>query len=282
MPHRPLAAPKLCSSLRQREYGAAAGSRLDLAPGTASAPLQTPIMSTAHAPPAAAANLAATPILDHEHPAVRRLAGQARSAAGSHAAFVRAAHAALMRAVRPVYTLDDQLPASAVLARGAGSCSQRMACLEAVARAGGVPTRVRGLWVDGRFWYPRFRLSRPFIPARILLAWPQFLLDGAWKDFDELYASAAELAGRDPAAGFRNDGETLFEAVSHVSVDFLGKTRDCGPFCATSPAADLSRFVLADAGLFDTRDELFARFPALIRTWRGRAFEMVFGGRKSA
>jgi hypothetical protein len=229
-----------------------------------------------------AANLAATRILDHGHPSIRRVREQARACAATDAAFVRAAHAALAAAVRPVYTLDDQLPASAVLARGTGSCSQRMACLEAAARAGGVPTRVRGLWMDGRFWYPRFRLSRPFIPRRILLAWPQFLLDGEWTDFDELYASAADLAQRDPAAGFRNDGETLFEAVSHVSVDFLGKTRDCGGPACGIPASDLSRFLLTDAGLFDSRDELFGRHPTLIRSWRGRAFELVFGGRKSA
>jgi hypothetical protein len=241
------------------------------------------MMPTLAIPQAASANLAATRILDHDHPAVRRIVEQARAGADSDGAFVRAAHAALTHAVRPVYTVNDQLPASAVLARGTGSCSQRMACLEAVARAGGVATRVRGLWVDGRFWYPRFRLSRPFIPRRILLAWPQFLLGGAWTDFDEIYAPAAELAGRDLAAGFGNDGETLFEAVSHVSVDWLGKTRDCGgPACSVTHGADLSRFVLADAGLFDSRDELFARHPALARTWRGRAFETVFGGRKSA
>jgi len=168
-----------------------------------------------------------------------------------------------------------------VLARGTGSCSQRMAVLEAVCRAGGVPTRVRGLWMDGRFWYPRFRLARPFIPHRILLAWPQFLLDGAWTDFDELYASMAQLAADEPAGVYTNAGETLFEAVSHTPVDLLGKTRDCGAACA-STSADLSRFVLADAGLFDSRDALFARHGLLLRTLRGRAFEAVFGGRKSA
>jgi hypothetical protein len=50
--------------------------------------------------------------------------------------------------------------------------------LEAVARAIGVPTRVRGLLVDGVFWYPRFPRSKPLVPERVLLAWPEFLLDG--------------------------------------------------------------------------------------------------------
>jgi Transglutaminase-like superfamily len=249
---------------------------------TVTAPNITHPVLTAAPAQALGANLAATRILDFEHPSLRRVMAEAKAGAATDAEFVRAAHACLARLVRPVYTLNDQLPASAVLARGAGSCSQRMACLEAVARAGGVPTRVRGLTVDGRFWYPRFRLARPFIPKRILLAWPQFLLGGAWTDFDELYGSASDLTARDAAAAFRNDGETLFEAVSHVSVDFLGKTRGCaGPACGV-PAADLSRFVLGDVGFFDSRDELFARHPALLRTWRGRFFELIFGGRKSA
>ncbi|HET6762431.1 MAG TPA: hypothetical protein VFH27_02135, partial [Longimicrobiaceae bacterium] len=63
--------------------------------------------------------LAATRILDAEHPAIRRLAAEERATAGSDAEFVRAVHARLARTLRPVYTLDDALPASAVLARGA-------------------------------------------------------------------------------------------------------------------------------------------------------------------
>jgi hypothetical protein len=228
------------------------------------------------------ANLAPTAILDHGHPAVRRVAHDAGTGVLAEGEFVRAAHRALAGAVRPVYTLADRVPASVVLARGRGSCSQRMACLEAVARAGGVGTRVRGLWVDGRFWYPRFRLARRFIPRRILLAWPQFHIDGVWTDFDELYAPMAEQLRANGSGSFTNDGETLFEAVAHTPVDFLGKTRSCGPVCDVAPAADLSRFVLGEAGLFDSRDEMFARHGSLLNTVRGRAFEAVFGGRKSA
>jgi hypothetical protein len=230
-------------------------------------------------PAATPANLAATPILDHQHPAIRRLAAEARGEGGSDADFARRAHGRLAEMIRPVYTLDDALPASAVLARGVGSCSQRMALLEAVARAGGVPTRVRGLWMDGRFWYPRFMWTRPFIPRRVLLAWPRLLLDGAWTDFDEIYAPVASLAANDPAAAFTNAGETLFEAVAHTPVDLMGKTRS--PSCGAA-GCDLSRFVLGEAGLFDTRDEMFARHGLLLHTWRGRAFEAAFGGRRSA
>ena len=47
-------------------------------------------------------------------------------------------------------------PPLAHLARGFGSCSQRLAILESVARAIGVATRVRALLIDRSFWYPRF------------------------------------------------------------------------------------------------------------------------------
>ncbi|MFG3658562.1 transglutaminase domain-containing protein, partial [Streptomyces sp. NPDC047706] len=63
-------------------------------------------------------------------------------------ATLRRAHRAVTGAVRPVYSVQDERPVSEVLRRGRGSCSQRLAVLEAVARADGIPTRVRGLLVD--------------------------------------------------------------------------------------------------------------------------------------
>lgn len=232
------------------------------------------------APNAPAPNLVLTPILDYEHPAVQAVVATFRTMQPPRAQ-LQAAHRHLATTIGPVYTVDDVQPVSVTLQKGRGSCSQRMACLEAIARANGIGTRVRALWVDGRFWYPRFRLSRPFIPRRILLTWPQFWLDGAWVDFDELYAPTADLLAR-ADHGFTNSGETLFEAVAHTPVDFLGKSRSCtGAVGCTATQADLSRFIVADAGCFDTRDDVFARFGSLHATWPGRAFELIFGGHKS-
>jgi len=152
-----------------------------------------------------------------------------------------------------------------------------MASLEAVARAAGIPTRVRVLHVKGSFWYPRFRFSRWFIPERILLVWPQFHVGEAWLDFDELHLPMADLVAT-AQQGFRNDAESLFEAVRNQPVDFTGKT--CGLMCA-KPEHDLSMFVLKDEGFFDTRDEAFEHFGSFQHTLRGRVFEMVFGNRKS-
>ncbi len=192
------------------------------------------------------ANLKATSILDIDNEEVRRLVENMIEPDQSDRTFVQRAHVRLCQIVRPVYSVNEWQPVSKTLQKEKGSCSQRMACLEAIARAVGVSTRVRALHVSGRFWYPRFWLPRPLIPKRILLVWP---------------------------------GESLFEAIQKTPVDFLGKS--CGLACA-KPEHDLSKFVLNDEGFFDTRDEAFERFGSFQNTLRGRAFELVFGGRKSS
>lgn len=221
-------------------------------------------------------NLKATAILDFDRDEVRSIAADLIQPEGPERIFLQRAHLYLCQVVRPVYSVNEWQPVSRTLSLKQGSCSQRMACLEAFARAHGIATRVRALHVKGNFWFSRFWFSRPFIPNRILLMWPQYFLAGSWVDIDELYSPMAELAAA--SNGFRNDRETLFEAVQKTAVDFFGKT--CGLACAR-PDQDLSRFVVGDAGFFDTRDEALRRFGSFQYTLRGRAFEIVFGGRKS-
>jgi hypothetical protein len=110
-----------------------------------------------------------------------------------------------------------------------------------------------------------------------LLVWPQFFLGETWVDFDELYGAAAERAARAESA-FSNDGESIFDAVDHTSVDFMAKT--CRAGCSHADF-DLSKFVLADEGFFDTRDELFESFGSFHTTVRGRLFKVIYGGRAS-
>jgi len=222
-------------------------------------------------------NLKPTAILDIQHEEVQKLAKMLAREELPDRIRLQKAHSLLAAMLRPVYSVDEWQRTSKTLLMRKGSCSQRMACLEAVARAVGIPTRVRAIYVEGSFWYPRFRFLRRFIPQRILLVWPQFFLEGTWVDFDELYAPMAQLAAT-ATRGFSNDRESLFEAVQDTPVDFLGKT--CGMACA-KPEYDLSRFILDNRGFFDTRDEVFEHLGSFHRTLRGRLFEMVLGGRKS-
>ncbi|MFI9118374.1 transglutaminase domain-containing protein [Streptomyces bikiniensis] len=210
-----------------------------------------------------------TAILDLEHPLTVAFADRVRRAARGAVTDrerLRTAHGIIVSAVRPVYSVDDLRRVSRTLRLGRGSCSQRMAVLEAVARSLGVPTRVRGLLVDGAFWYPRFPGLRPLVPEDVLLAWPEFLLDGAWVPVADLFAghgtrgSGTDGPGADGGApagggGFTNSGpETLFEAVARTAVDW-----DASPACAGSAPCDLSARLRADLGRFASRDELFAR-----------------------
>ncbi|MFD9959859.1 transglutaminase domain-containing protein [Amycolatopsis sp. NPDC058986] len=191
-----------------------------------------------------------TPILDWHHPLVRSLAERAE---GDQLTGLRTAHRLITESVRPVYAVNDRQPISRTLRRGRGSCSQRLAILEGVARSKGIPTRVRGLVVDGRFWYPRFPRLRYLVPSRVLLAWPEFRVAREWLPVGELFGDITASA---TAAAFTNTGaETLFDAVARTAVDWDGLT--CTP--GNPSACDLSATVLTDLGRFDSRDELFAR-----------------------
>ncbi|MFJ4869287.1 transglutaminase domain-containing protein [Streptomyces sp. NPDC088757] len=216
-----------------------------------------------------------TAILDLEHPLTAAFADRVRREARARGAAtdrerLRTAHGLIASAVRPVYSVDDLRRVSRTLRLGRGSCSQRMAVLEAVARSLGVPTRVRGLLVDGAFWYPRFPGLRPLVPEDVLLAWPEFLLDGVWVPVADLFAghgtrgvgtdgagtggSGAD-GGAPAGGGFTNSGpETLFEAVARTAVDW-----DAPPACAGSAPCDLSAHLRTGLGRFTSRDELFAR-----------------------
>lgn len=214
---------------------------------------------------------APTRILDWRDPRVTALVrelGAAPAGGDPHADPARTiealhrAHTWISAAVRPVYSVQDGRPVSEVLRRGRGSCSQRLAVLEAVARAYGVPTRVRGLLVDGTFWYPRFPRLRRIVPDQVLLAWPEFRLGApaCWLTVSELLGGLRPVAA-EQGGGFTNAGpETLFEALSRTAIDWDAAPAACPSSGGGAAAAcDLSAYVLADLGHYASRDELFAR-----------------------
>lgn len=200
---------------------------------------------------AAGGSTSPTAILDHRSSAVTTLVSRASDAATSAdaRAVLQAAHGIIAAEISPVYALNETVPASRILARGTGSCSQRLAVLESAARAIGVRTRVRALLVDASFWHARFGRAHWVLPDAMLLVWPELRLDGG----DDLWASAAELFGPIGCRGggaFTNTGsETLFEAAGRCAIDWDGR--------AEEPDADLSRFVREDFGRFTDRDEAF-------------------------
>ena len=168
--------------------------------------------------------------------------------------------------MRPIYSVTDKQPVSETVRLNGGSCAQRMACLEALSRGYGIRTRVRGLWLAKQFWKERLPLLRPIMP-KTLMPWPQFWLEDGWVDFDEIFGTIAEL-GSHVTHSFTNAGASLFDAVRNQPVDLLGK----------SPQFSLQKFVVSDAGFFDTRDELMAKLDD--RTWVGTLiFNTLYGGK---
>ncbi|MDX3604330.1 transglutaminase domain-containing protein, partial [Streptomyces scabiei] len=178
----------------------------------------------AREPAGVAGSTRATAILDHDDPLVGALARRVLSEATPRDA-LRTAHRIIARNVRPVYSVEDCRRVSRTLRLRRGSCSQRMAALEAVARAVRVRTRVRGLLVDGTFWYPRFPRLKPFVPEQVLLAWPEFRISGAWVPIGDLFDAPAREGD-----GFSNKGgETLFDAIARTGVRWDA--------CGTAPGA---------------------------------------------
>ena len=175
-----------------------------------------------------------------------------------------------------VYSIDEDRPVSETLRLNEGSCGQRMAAVEALARSYGVATRVRALWLDRRFWNSRLPLLRFFLPRQTLMPWSQFYLEGKWVDLDELFGPIAELAVNSPVPHpFTNRGESLFDAVRHMPVDFLGKLKGT-PYASY----DISNVVVGTGGIFDTRDEALARLEKK-PGWFGRLlFNTLYGGRR--
>ena len=201
----------------------------------------------------ASGSIEPTAILDWRSPTVRTLVAELGPVDDGRELLQRA-HGVIAARVQPVYAVDDAQPVSRTLARGRGSCSQRLAVLEAVARSSAIATRSRALLVDGRFWYPRFGRLRFAVPDAVLLAWPEFCLDDVWVSASGLFESPGTVEN---TAGFTNaDGETLFDALARGAIDWDGTTSAPG-VCST---CDLSAQVLRDLGRFDSRDELFARY----------------------
>lgn len=193
------------------------------------------------------ANLAATSILDFHDAEVQRLAREFVQAASDEDLRLQRAHRHLAELLRPVYSVDESRPASVTLRERKGSCSQRIACLEAVARALSIPTRVRALRVSGSFWYPRFPFWRAFIPRSVLLLWPQFFLGGSWIDFDEIHGSILRtwplrqlVASRMPASRFLRPSSTAPSISSARRAAWPARLRPVIFQSSFSPTKDFS------------------------------------------
>lgn len=117
--------------------------------------------------------LRATPILDHDHPALRRLVAERdwrglpeRERIGAVYDFVRELPFG--------YNISDELPASRVLADGYGQCNTKTTLLMALLRAVGVPCRFHGATIDKRLQQGVVRgLAYRLAPRSIIHSWSE-------------------------------------------------------------------------------------------------------------
>ena len=199
-------------------------------------------------------SVSATSVLTVGDERVQAIARSCRAVTEEGDGFLQAAHHEIAELVRPVYAMDEMQPVAKTLDRGRGSCAQRMAVLEAVARAGGMATRVRGLIVAGEFWKSRFRPVAFLVPTRVPLAWPEFQIDETWTPFGELFASTCGVGS---AARFTNrKGETLFDAASAGNLSWSDSS--CG----------LSEYLIKDCGLFTNREDFHATHGLALPVWQ--------------
>lgn len=208
-----------------------------------------------------------TPILDGSDPALLAIGARLRDSTGSDLEFLREAHRWIQQRVRPVYSLNETQPASLTLAKGRGSCSQRIALLEALARGAGIATCSEALLIHGSFWYPRFTYLRRAVPQRILIAWPDFMVDSGWLNLSDLFGTDA------PAPTFANHGaETLFDAIATGSASWVAKGCAEGS-CMPGDLAQVDRSL----GRFADRDEVFARYGQNLPLPLRWVLEPIFG-----
>jgi len=92
-------------------------------------------------------------------------------------------------------------------------------------------------------------------------------------DFDELYEPMETMVTK-VTRPFSNAGESVFSAVQDQPVDFLGKSPRCG-----HPEFDLSPVVIANGGLFDTRDELLAKLERKPGFFGRLLFDLLYDGK---
>ncbi|MER5426453.1 hypothetical protein [Streptosporangium roseum] len=74
--------------------------------------------------------------------------------------------------------------------------------------------------------HPRFPRLRALIPRQVVLAWPEFLLDGQWVAVSKLYGDLGTLRAGDRFTD--TVGETLFDAIVRTAVDWDGSTNLSG------------------------------------------------------
>lgn len=178
----------MTGSFKRGRAGSSSTGPVDTAPDAATGDDAELLVAPGH--------LAATPMLDLDHPAVRRLVGTRGWAALDPADRIGAIYDFVRNEIAFGYNADDDLPASRVLADGYGQCNTKATLLMALLRAAGIPCRFHAATVRQELQAGVVPgVVRRLAPDEILHSWVEVPSRGGWTRLEGVILDDAYLAG---------------------------------------------------------------------------------------
>lgn len=163
-------------------------------------------------------HLAATPMLDLDHPSIRRLVADRGWPHLEANARIGAIHDFVRDEIAFGYNADDDLPASTVLADGYGQCNTKATLLMALLRSSGIPCRFHAATVHQELQAGVVPgVVRRWAPHEILHSWVEVPGDHGWTRLEGVILDDGYLAGVRRHLG-RDDGPLLGYAVGTEDV----------------------------------------------------------------
>jgi transglutaminase-like putative cysteine protease len=196
--------------------------------------------------------LAATPLLDVDHPAIEALVAGRGWRALPHYDRIGAVYDFVRNEIAFGYNEGDELTASSVLADGIGQCNTKSTLLMALLRAVGISCRFHGFTIDKPLQKGAITgLAYWLAPQRIIHSWVEVNLEGRWialEGFilDEPYL--ASLQRRFPQARRFCGYGAATPDLSAPGVEWRGQDT----YIQKDGIAD-------DFGVFDSPDAFYAR-----------------------
>ena len=203
--------------------------------------------------PAPGAGLAATTLLDFQHPALQQLR---RIRQWDHLPTperIGAVYDFVRNDIRFGYNQSDDLPASRVLADGYGQCNTKATLLMALLRASGIACRLHGFTIDKQLQLGAITgLAYWLAPRLILHSWVEVWFNEQWINLEAFILDQAYL--------------------SALQRRFPGRRAFCGYGVATPDLSDppvhwqgqstyiQKEGINADLGVFATPDDFYRQF----------------------
>jgi hypothetical protein len=141
-------------------------------------------------------HLAATPMLDLDHPSIRRLVADRGWPHLEANARIGAIHDFVRDEIAFGYNADDDLPASRVLADGYGQCNTKATLLMALLRSSGIPCRFHAATVHQELQAGVVpEVVRRWAPDEILHSWVEVPGNDGWIRLEGVILDDGYLAG---------------------------------------------------------------------------------------